>query len=124
MRLQVLRIGSFCCMLALGACTGSIERTVGAGDNNDGHSSGDGDGDGDGDGPLGEEPAGIGTGIFALCEDGAEEEPGPRLLRLMTRREYRNTVRDLLGVDAPDTSSLPVESRVRGFDDNAAAAAV
>jgi hypothetical protein len=121
MRLRSFRIVSFSSVLALAACTGAIERTVGPGEN-DGTSNGDGDGDGEG--PLGEAPAGIGTGIFALCEDSSKEQPGPRLLRLMTRREYRNTVHDLLYVEAPDTSSLPVESRVQGFDDNAAAAAV
>jgi hypothetical protein len=119
LRLQLLRIGLLGCTLA--SCTGAIELTVGPGaGDNDGNSVGDGDGEG----PLGEAPAGIGTDIFALCEEGAAEQPGPRLLRLMTRREYRNTVRDLLFVEAPDTSSLPVESRVRGFDDNAAAAVV
>src|SRR5689334_14217917 len=35
--------------------------------------------------PPGQEPAGVGTQVFALCKDG-EEQPGPRLLRLLTRR--------------------------------------
>lgn len=51
------------------------------------------------------------------CED---ERPIPRQLRLLTRREYANTVRDLVGIDV-DTASIPVEARVRGFDNNAAA---
>ncbi|MCE9579248.1 MAG: DUF1592 domain-containing protein [Deltaproteobacteria bacterium] len=54
------------------------------------------------------------------CDD---ERPGPRQLRLLTRAEYAATVHDLLGVDV-DTSSIPVEPRVRGFDNNAAAMAV
>lgn len=52
------------------------------------------------------------------------EKPAPRLLRLLTRREYRNTIVDLLGVAGPDTENLPVEARIKGFDNNAAAAAV
>jgi mono/diheme cytochrome c family protein len=52
-----------------------------------------------------------------------DERPGPRQLRLLTRREYANTVRDLLGVDVV-TDNLPVEPRVKGFDNNAAAMVV
>jgi hypothetical protein len=73
--------------------------------------------------PPGQEPAGVGTQVFELCK-GGEEQPGPRLLRLMTRREYANTVRDLLFLNAPDASSLPLEARVRGFDNNAHSQAV
>lgn len=53
-----------------------------------------------------------------------EERAAPRMLRLLTRREYKNTIIDLLGVAAPDTDNLPVEPRVKGFDNNAAAAVV
>jgi Protein of unknown function (DUF1592)/Protein of unknown function (DUF1588)/Protein of unknown function (DUF1587)/Protein of unknown function (DUF1595)/Protein of unknown function (DUF1585) len=69
-----------------------------------------GPGGGDGDGPpviIPGEP----------CED---ERPATRQLRLLTRREYQNTVRDLLGVEV-DPASIPVEPRVKGFDNNAAA---
>jgi Protein of unknown function (DUF1592)/Protein of unknown function (DUF1588)/Protein of unknown function (DUF1595)/Protein of unknown function (DUF1587)/Protein of unknown function (DUF1585) len=54
------------------------------------------------------------------CDD---ERPGPRQLRLLTRREYANTLHDLLGVDV-DTAPIPVEPRIKGFDDNAAAMVV
>jgi len=54
------------------------------------------------------------------CDD---ERPVARQLRLLTRREYQNTVRDLLGVDV-DAAPLPVEPRVLGFDNNAAAMVV
>jgi hypothetical protein len=81
--------------LALG-CTGEI--------------TGGGGGD---DGPPVIEP-----GVH--CDD---ERPGPRQLRLLTRAEYAATIHDLIGVDV-DTSSIPVEPRVRGFDNNAAAMAV
>ncbi|MDB4989728.1 MAG: Cellulose-binding domain protein, partial [Myxococcaceae bacterium] len=68
-------------------------------------------------------PSGIGTKVFALCSGGAEVG-SPRLLRLMTRREYQNTVRDLLFNDEPDVSTMPVEPRVRGYDNNAGASVV
>jgi hypothetical protein len=76
--------------------------------------------------PPGQEPAGVGTQVFELCK-GGEEQPGPRLLRLLTRREYKNTVRDLLFINdanKPDVSSVPLEARVRGSDNNAHSQAV
>ena len=115
--------------LELGACTGTLGEPNGPSssdyptDSTAGGAHGNGDGDGDGAG-TGEPPAGVGTGIFELCGEGQSEQPGPRLLRMMTRREYRNTVRDLLFVEAPDVSTLPIEPRVRGFDNNAYAASV
>ncbi len=54
------------------------------------------------------------------CDD---ERPAARQLRLLTRREYAATIHDLLGVDV-DTASVPVEPRIKGFDDNAAAMVV
>lgn len=48
-----------------------------------------------------------------------DEVPGPRLLRLLTRREYDNTTQDLLGVTTPLSANLPVETRVLGYDNNA-----
>ncbi len=51
------------------------------------------------------------------CDD---ERPAARQLRLLTRREYQNTVRDLLGVEV-DAASIPVEPRPQGFDNTAAA---
>lgn len=71
----------------------------------------------------GDPPAGLGTGIFAQCAAG-QEAPGPRLLRLMTRREYENSVRDLLYLQEVDVSTLPLEARVQGFDNNATALVV
>lgn len=48
-----------------------------------------------------------------------------RQLRLLTRREYVDTVRDLLGLEATGALvNFPVEIRVRGYDNNAAAADV
>lgn len=55
------------------------------------------------------------------CDAGT---PGPRMLRLLTRREYAATVADLLGVEPPDVAEIPVEPRVDGYDNDAEAAVV
>lgn len=80
-------------LAAAGACTGYI---TGGGD----------------DGPE------IVPGV--RCEG---EIPVPRQLRLLTRREYQNTVRDLLGVEV-DTAAIPDEPRPQGFNNTAAAMVV
>lgn len=77
----------------------------------------------DGNGESGEPPAGMGTAVFNLCDDGIQQ-PGPRLLRLLTRDEYANTIADLLHLAPPDVANLPVEAQVRGYDNNASAQAV
>ncbi len=56
------------------------------------------------------------------CDSG--EQPGPRLLRLLTRDEYAHSVADILGIPVPDVDNLPVEPRVGGFNNNAAASVV
>src|SRR5690242_11752642 len=118
MRISSPRIALAVLSLRLMGCTGVVDNPSGP----DGQGPGGADGNTGGAG--GEKPAGIGTAIFELCEESDKEQPGPRLLRLMTRREYRNTLRDLLFVAEPDVSSLPLESRVRGFDGISDAAAV
>ncbi|MEM6290969.1 MAG: DUF1592 domain-containing protein [Myxococcota bacterium] len=55
------------------------------------------------------------------CEDGT---PGPRMLRLLTRTEYAQTVADLLAIPEPDVSTIPIEPEVEGYDNNAAASLV
>jgi hypothetical protein len=60
----------------------------------------------------------------AIPDCQGEEVPGPRRLRLLTRAEYANTAADLLGLPVPAVDSLPVESVVDGFDNNAASTAV
>lgn len=44
----------------------------------------------------------LGDLLAAPPPDCAAPQPGPRALRLLTRREYRNTVRDLLGLGAAE----------------------
>ena len=47
------------------------------------------------------------------------DELAPRLLRLLTRREYDRSVEDLLGIRGDFAEFLPVEPRVYGYDNNA-----
>jgi len=61
------------------------------------------------------------TGGTLSCEQGS---PGPRMLRLLTRREYAATVSDLLGVEPPSTDLIPVEPDVDGYDNDAASSVV
>jgi hypothetical protein len=42
--------------------------------------------------------------------------PSPRSLRMLTRREYQNTVNDLLGLSKDLFSSIPPENFLDGFD--------
>ena len=53
----------------------------------------------------------------------ARPNPGRPLLHRMNRTEYRNAVRDLLGVDA-DVSALPADDSTYGFDNIADALGV
>lgn len=102
------------------ACTGSVEPGEGGGTRAPDGGAGGTPGTG---AETGEPPAGIGTKVFELCEDD-QERPGPRLLRLLTRREYANTIKELLFLTSPDVANLPLDARVRGFDNNATAQAV
>jgi hypothetical protein len=86
--------------LALGgACTGQISAKGG--------STG-----GAGPGPTG-----------ALCM-GSSPDPGPLVIRRLTRLEYDNTVRDLLGTSSTPAAGFPTEERRLGFDNNSEALSV
>ncbi len=57
-----------------------------------------------------------GTGGDAACVGG---EPAP--LRRLTTTEYRNTVRDLVGIDATElVATFPIDATVAGFANNSA----
>ncbi|MBA3699857.1 MAG: DUF1592 domain-containing protein [Planctomycetes bacterium] len=58
-----------------------------------------------------------GTLKSALAEAAKVKDPGPAPLRRLTRTQYRNTIRDLLGVelDAAELVNLPSDSE-RGYD--------
>ncbi|MCA9710638.1 MAG: DUF1592 domain-containing protein, partial [Myxococcales bacterium] len=79
-----------------------------------------GSGDAGGTAGTGETEDTEGEGPLA-CEQGS---PGPRALRLLTRREYAATVADLLGVEPPPIDAIPVEPRVDGYDNDADASVV
>lgn len=60
--------------------------------------------------------AGATGGTTTSCADGAVTRTP---LRRLTRFEYANTVRDLLGVDASAAQELPPDEETGGFDNNA-----
>jgi hypothetical protein len=55
----------------------------------------------------------------ALC--GVEPSPGPAPARRLTRWEYNNTVRDLLGDETRPADAFPADEEALGFSNNAAA---
>ncbi len=64
--------------------------------------------------------------VSAACMTAALD-PGPAIVRRLTRFEYNNTVRDLglpFGTNEPPASSFPNEERRNGFDNNAEALTV
>jgi hypothetical protein len=97
------------------ACTGTISDS--ASDRGD---PGRGGVDPAADGPTGD-PLGS-SGAALSCKD--PDAPGPRLLRLLTRDEYARTVADVLGVARPAVDEIPVEPKVAGYDNNAAASVI
>lgn len=102
------------------ACTGSLGDPA-AGPAGQGPR---GPGEGPGTGPGPRDPSGdpidpsdpVDPSTPIACEG---EAPGRRVLRLLTRAEYRSTVADLLGIAEPDVDSFPVETSVRGYDNEA-----
>lgn len=111
METRGLELGLAAALLLAGCYEGSsVGLDAGSGTEGDDGLGGEGDGsDSDGETPE------------LSCEDGT---PGPRSLRLLTRAEFAKTVSDLLGVPEPDTSNVPVEPTVEGYDNNAAASFV
>jgi hypothetical protein len=60
---------------------------------------------------------------FLDCADPAERDPGPALLRRLTRAEYALSMRDVLGIDNHDfAEGLPAEAPGEGGFDTLAAA--
>lgn len=53
--------------------------------------------------------------------DCSTRDPGPAVVRRLTRLEYANTLRDLLGSAAGIADGFPIEERQLGFDNNASA---
>ncbi len=53
---------------------------------------------------------------FAEVDRNAKPDPGRVAMRRLNRTEYRNTVRDLLGVDFDPTEDFPADDIGHGFD--------
>jgi hypothetical protein len=60
-----------------------------------------------------------GTPEPPVCTDDSGLLPGPSPVRRMTRFEYNNTVRDLLGDTTEPAKDFPVEEESNGFSNNA-----
>src|SRR4051812_27204960 len=115
---------SFALILAVGACTGK----VGSGGSLTGTGAGNGPGSGSAGavGTVGTAGAGasggsIGTGAggdgaLASCPTTAIT---PTPLRRLTKFEYTNSVRNLLGVDTTPVNDLPADEVTEGFNNNA-----
>ncbi len=54
--------------------------------------------------------------IQQIVETVSQAVPRPLSLRRLNRREYENTVHDLLGVEVPLVDLLPEDGKVQGFD--------
>jgi len=64
-------------------------------------------------------PGACEASALVACEPGKTDPSGKRRLRLLTRFEFDNTLRDLLYLDSQWGQSLPAEEVVHGFDNNA-----
>ncbi len=54
-----------------------------------------------------------------VCDPDAPLDPGLAMPRRLTRLEYANTVRDLLGLEVAEGVHFPPEEQILGFDNNA-----
>ncbi|HWB73875.1 MAG TPA: DUF1587 domain-containing protein, partial [Nannocystaceae bacterium] len=75
-----------------------------------------------GDGGDDASESGGDDGSVASCEAGIH--PGSAVVRRLTRFEYDNTVRDLLGDDTSPANAFPSEESGNGFGNDAAAQSV
>jgi hypothetical protein len=112
-----LRAGAFTALFLAG-CTGSI-------------APGDRPSPGDrgGPAPMPGDPRPAPVGSTAMTPDRASAackaiDPGPSPLRRLSRAEYDNTVRDLLGDQSAPARSFPADERSLGFDNSAEARSV
>jgi hypothetical protein len=116
-----LKLGAIACW-GLVACSG--ERASGPGTNTPGVGNGAGgsgvSGGGAGMGSAGAN-GGNAAGGNAAC---AAADPVASPLRRLTRAEYDNTVRDLLGLDVWPSEKFPADEVAGGFSNNAAVLAV
>ncbi len=71
-------------------------------------------------GELGDAPGGSGDPPLPPLACGVAVQPGPAPIRRMTRFEYDNTVRDLLGDTTHPAADFGAEEEALGFNNNAA----
>lgn len=64
----------------------------------------------------------ISDNVFAVGRH--PNDPGPTVLRRLNRSEYRNTIRDLIGVDFNTSIEFPPDDTGNGFDNNADALSI
>jgi hypothetical protein len=110
-----------CSALAAAACTGSIngDPPRGGGSDTRGGGASTGSSGGGGGGSGGNEH--LPPPPASLCQN---VDPGPSPMRLLTRVEYMNTIRDLLGAPASVAMDLPDDGRpARGYANDTAARA-
>jgi hypothetical protein len=111
------------CAVTLCACTAAVSGTAGPGSSGAVGSAGSA-----GTGPVATGNAGSGAvGMMPapskeLCATSVD--PGPAVVRRVTRLEYNNTVSDLLGTPTTIANQFPTEEVAFGFNNNAAALTV
>lgn len=103
---------------ATAACWGAVALFAGMSCKGVVTSAGSSTGSGDPAGPVG--PTGT---TSPLCQ-GTGLSPGPTYIRRLTKLEYSNTVRDLLGDTSGVADRFPAEEIRLGFDNNATALTV
>src|SRR5262245_17971761 len=101
--------------LALGACTGTVGGGVNPGTGTGGGAVGGNGAGGVGTGGVGTTGA-AGSDVLATCPTTAAT---PTPLRRLTRFEYANSARNLLGVTPTAANDLPADEVTDGFNNNA-----
>lgn len=133
-RIRALLTCALCALAA--ACVGDIAGQRGAqatGDDTFAGPGGSGATGNQGGAGVGGLPAGGAAGksgagpvvdpVEAACSSAAPD-PGPAYIRRLSRYEFNNTVRDLLGDKTQPARDFPTEERKLGFDNNATAVTV
>ncbi len=119
---ELARMAAWALLVGSTACTGHISDPVGlfgaaGGNSGVGMATVPGAGPAAGSGAGG--ASGTGTGAGGSGPSGSPSAIGRVVLRRMTRAEYDNTARDLLGVDIRPADAFPPDVGAYGFDNAA-----
>lgn len=106
------------------ACTASIDDSGPNGQPGGGAGPGGAAGAGSVAGPRGGAAGGGGRGSVSAQACTTQIQPGPSPVRRLTRYEYNNTVRDLLGDTSNPANAFPAEEVGNGFGNDATALGV